>query len=195
MGYTSEQYLQQTKALLPRGQLWDSLNENGTTFESLLHALAEELARIDARIEDLFNELDPRTIYELLNEWEEWAGLPDSCITDNQTLLQRRESLLTQLTNDNGQSRQFFIDLAESLSYTITITEFSAFNVNSMVDEPIYDSDWNFVWQINAPETTIKYFTVESPVDEALSTWGNQQLECIIKKYVHAHRHVLFVYQ
>lgn len=195
MPYTHDQYLQQAKALLPRGLLWDSLTESGSTFESLLHAHAEELARIDARIEDLFNEADPRTIYELLDEFEEWAGLPDSCITDNQTLAQRREALRAQLTSDNGQSRSFFIDLVALLGYDISITEFSVFDVNSTVDNYVYDEDWHFAVQFNAPQTTIKYFNVDSSVNESLATWGNQQLECVIKKYLHAHRHALFAYQ
>ncbi len=54
-------YTAQLQALLPPGPLWDALRQPGTTAAELVAALAEELARLDARTEDLLAELDPRS--------------------------------------------------------------------------------------------------------------------------------------
>ncbi|AUZ85838.1 hypothetical protein CDW43_15255 [Methylophaga nitratireducenticrescens] len=113
MSNTVEQYTQQLLALLPVGDLWTQLSEPDTDFFALITALAEEFARIDGRTEDLMDEDDPRTIYEMLFDWEKWLGLPDACMGNAETLQQRREAVLELLTLTGGQSRQYFIDLAK----------------------------------------------------------------------------------
>ena len=55
-------YADQLKQLLPRGRLW--LLEADAKLRALLLAIAEELARVDARGVDLINESDPRTADE-----------------------------------------------------------------------------------------------------------------------------------
>jgi len=194
MTYTVDDYLEQAKALLPRGMLWDSLNES-EEFTALLTALVEEFSRIDGRVEDIINETDPRTTYELLPEWENFAGLPNTCITVNQTLQQRREALRAQLINDNGQSMQFFIELAASLGYTITITEFTPHRYGDRYGRHYRETDWIFVWRVNSPSTTVTVRRYgQATYGERYRVWGNQALECVFKKLVHAHRKIIFSY-
>ncbi len=73
----SRSYDQLLRALLPPGLAW--VAEVGSELAYLVEALAQELSRVDERGEDLQNEMDPRTATELLDEWEEVAGLPDEC--------------------------------------------------------------------------------------------------------------------
>tara|TARA_R110000772_G_scaffold64331_1_gene143979 strand:+ start:80 stop:664 length:585 start_codon:yes stop_codon:yes gene_type:complete len=192
MAINAEHYLSQLKALLPRGFLWVDLAQN--KLGQLLHAIADELARIDARGNDLIDEADPRTTYELLIEWEKAFGLPDPCLTEALTLEQRNKVLHAKVTNLGGQSRQFFIDLAKGLGYTVTITEFDPFTVASTVDESIYGEDWQFAWQVNSPSETVNFLTVASDVDTPLANWGNQRLECAITRLKPAHTIVQFSY-
>jgi uncharacterized protein YmfQ (DUF2313 family) len=112
----------------------------------------------------------------------------------SQTLQQRRNALVAQLTGIGDQSRQYFIDLAASAGFTITITEFRPFTVGSRVNDPIYNEIWRFAWQVNAPQTTVEWFTVTSGVNEGLRSWGNQLLECLISRLKPAHTKVLFAY-
>lgn len=192
MAVTAEHYFSQLKALLPRGLLWDSLVEN--ELGQILQAEAEELARVDARADDLINEADPRTAFELLPEWEQDYALPDPCLADGLTLERRLEILYAKVTSQGGQSRPFFIELAASLGYTVTITEFDPFTVASTVDESLYGDNWQFAWQVNAPSETIDYLTVASDVSTALASWGNERLKCAITRLKPAHTHVLFSY-
>lgn len=196
MSRSTEQYAAQFAALMPRGKLWDDLLQNDSTFMRLLHALSEIFADIESRTEDLINETDPRTVFELLYDWEQYVGLPDPCVTSAQTIGQRRQELHTRLINDNGQSLSFFIEMAEKLGYVITITEFLPFEVGkSTAGDVISNGDWVFVWQVNAPETTVTSFSAgQSAAGEALRSWGNENLECMFNKMVHAHRQVNYVY-
>ena len=189
----SEAYLRQLQALLPLGAAWP--RDDSATLTQMLWALAAEFARVDGRATDLINEADPRSTLELLPDWERAYGLPATCMAGiAQTLQQRRNALVAQITGIGGQSRQYFIGLALSAGFTITITEFSSFTVGSGVNDPIYDNSWRYYWQVNAPSSTVEQFSVASTVGEGLQTWGNQLLECLIGRLKPAHTRVLFAY-
>jgi hypothetical protein len=61
-------YSHMMTALLPPGRVWRLLV--GTNLSNLFDACADELARVDARANDLLDESDPRTADELLPEYE-----------------------------------------------------------------------------------------------------------------------------
>lgn len=192
MGMTAAQYLSQLQALLPRGGAWP--REPDATLTRLLQALADELARVDGRAQVLIEEEDPRTTYEMLSDWERAFGLPETCAGAGETTQQRRNALVAKVTGIGGQSRQYFIDLAEQLGYEITITEFDPFTVGDTVDDEIYGELWQFAWQVNAPQESITPFLATSSVDDPLGAWGNEQLECAINRLKPAHTTALFAY-
>lgn len=194
MGMSAAEYLSQLQALLPQGPAWP--RDEDATLTQLLAALAEEFARVDLRAENLLDEADPRTTAEMLWDWERVAGLPDPCVIAAQTTQERRAALVAKLTNIGGQSRQYFIDLAAALGYTITITEFHPFRVDeSAAGDALHGDDWAFAWRVNAPATTIREFRVsESTVGDPLRIWGNELLECALSRLKPAHTHALFGY-
>lgn len=193
MGMSGADYLSQLQALLPQGPAWP--RDPNAVLTLLLDAWAAEFARVDGRANRLPDELDPRTTSELLADWERVAGLPSPCMVGiTQTVAERRAALHTKLTRLGGQSRQFFIDLAASLGFTVTITEFRPYHVNNAVNLPVNSELWNFVWQVNAPLNTVRRFTVGSAVNDALASWGNTLLECAISLLKPAHTKVLFAY-
>lgn len=195
MVLTETDYLRQLQALLPPGPAWPK--DDDATLTRLLGALAAELARVDGRAQQLVEEADPRTVAELFADWERVAGLPDTCAQAfgvDQTMAQRRTALVGRLTPLGGQSPAYFIGLAAALGYAITITEFRAHCVNDDVEQPLYDSAWNFAWQVNAALNTVTAITVDSTVEDPLSAWGNALLECVMKRLKPAQTTVLFSY-
>lgn len=193
MALSAQDYLQQLQALLPRGKAWT--REAGTAMTNLLTGIAQEFARVDLRAEDLIAETDPRFTNELLTQWEAVAGLPDPCGDElGNTVELRRQVLTYKVTNIGGQSRQFYIDIAARLGFTVTITEFTPYTVDDDVDDSIYGQEWIFAWQVNAPAETVREMTVDSEVDGFIRYWGNQILECNISRLKPAHTHVLFAY-
>lgn len=195
MVLTEADYLKQLQDLLPPGPAWP--RDDDAWLTRLLGALAAELARVDGRAWQLVEEADPRTTAELFADWETMAGLPDSCAVafgGDQTMDQRRAALLGRLTTLGGQSAAYYIGLAAALGYAITITEFHEHTVNDDVEYPIYDTAWNFVWQVNAALSTVTEITVESTVEDPIAAWGNALLECVIKRLKPAHTTVQFSY-
>lgn len=192
MGMTAEDYLAQLQALLPQGPAWP--RDAGATLTKLLQAMADELARVDSRAATLIGETDPRTTSELLADWERVAGLPDTCVTAAQTTAQRRAALHARLTTLGGQKGAYFIALAASLGYTVTITEFHQHTVADDVEYPLYGHPWQFAWQVNAPQNTVGTLSVTDTVADPLAWWGNELLECVIRRLKPAHTHTLFAY-
>lgn len=192
---TAADYLEQLKTLLPPGQAFP--REAGTTLHSLLDGMSIELARVDARGEALPLEAIPSSSSELLVDWERVAGLPDKCSgVLEETLQGRKNVLLAKLSSTGGQSTAYFVELAASLGYVVTIEQFRPFRVGlSSVGDALTNGDWVFTWRIKAPAVTVTSFRVgQSAVGERLRTWGNDTLECKINQLKPAHTIALFAY-
>lgn len=195
MGVTSIDYQAQLQALLPPGPAWPK--DADALLTRLLGGLSMELSRVDGRARQLADEADPRTTSELFSDWERVAGLPDTCViafAGDQSVAQRRAALVGRLATLGGQSAAYFIALASSLGYAVTVTEFQEHAVTDDVEHPLYSAPWNFAWQLNAALNTVIDITVESSVDESIAAWGNSLLECVVKRFAPAHTNVLFSY-
>jgi hypothetical protein len=75
VGLAADAYARMMTALLPPGRLWRLV---GSVLSDLLLACADELARLDARVDDLLDEADPSTATELIPEYESELDLEPS---------------------------------------------------------------------------------------------------------------------
>jgi uncharacterized protein YmfQ (DUF2313 family) len=81
------------------------------------------------------------------------------------------------------------------LGYQITITEHRQFTCESPCTDALDPPPWHHVWDVNAPAVTITTMDCHAGgCDEPLRTWGNQALECALRRYAPAHSLVRFVY-
>ena len=196
MAYESTHYREQLKALLPPGRAFP--RERGSTLDALLDALAQELARVDVRSDELSRDAVPSLTAELLPDWERVAGLPDNCSgLLAETIQARRADLVSKLTSRGGQSPAYFIEVAAALGYDVTIEEFRPFRAGmSVAGDALTNGDWVFAWRIIAPEETIRYFLAgQSAAGEPLADWGNAALECRLRKIAPAHTIPIFAYE
>lgn len=93
-------------------------------FGKILMAFASELERFQTRVTELINEAIPGLSRQLLPEWEKDLGLPDTCSKLAQTEEERAIIAHAKYTGKySGQSRQFFIDYAEKLGFSITVSD------------------------------------------------------------------------
>lgn len=196
MVLTETDYLRQMQALLPPGPAWPK--DDDALLTRMLGALAAELARVDGRVRQLVDEDDPRIAAELLLDWERVAGLPDTCVAlsgQNQSIAQRRAALVARLTMLGGQSKAYFIALAASLGYTVTITEFRPFRAGQSRSGDPVATNWQFAWQVNAPLNTVTPFRAGNAVaGDQVNSWGNKLLECVLSRFKPAHTTVVFAY-
>jgi uncharacterized protein YmfQ (DUF2313 family) len=196
LALTSEQYLRQLQALLPTGAAWP--REDAATLTKVLHSLADELARIDLRADDLLDEADVRTAGELLSDWERVLGLPDGCTLDQELSTADRQRIASQrLVEQGGQSRAYFLGIAEQLGEPgCTITEFRQATCNSNCNDALYSQADEFVWRLNIPREsdTPRQATCNDNCNVALQIYKPNLIECPISKRKPAHTKVLFGY-
>ncbi len=190
MARTVEQYRDFVLALLPQGHAWS--RDPDTELANLCEAVGEEFRRIELRVDALIEESDPRTVYELIDEWEKDWGLPGHCYVP-QTLQERRNVLVNKMVSVEDQSRQTYIDRAAQIGYTITITEYaSGDSVPGHAEIPAADAA--YVIQVNAPLDNQQFLHCGDPIGEPFSTWGNELLECDLSGIKQAHKILIFSY-
>lgn len=198
MAVSAQEYVAQLKKLLPPGPAFPR-GDSETMLAMLLEVFAQELARADARIGALIEEADPRFCLETFLEWlEEW-GLPDECASQWQNLTNDtlRELLLWKITGNGSPTIGFFVDLAAMFGYDICIDEFRRFRVTSHVTDVLADERWPHTWRVNVLNSSgsaVKWHKVTGGAEEPLAWWGDNLIECLIRKYAPAHTTVLFGY-
>jgi uncharacterized protein YmfQ (DUF2313 family) len=114
-------YARQLKQLLPPGSLWRL--DPDSWLSKTLEAIGAELARVDARGEDLLDERDPRTAEETLAEWEKMLGIPDDETPLGATIAERQFAITRKLLARGGQTPAYYVALAAWLNYTVAVVE------------------------------------------------------------------------
>jgi uncharacterized protein YmfQ (DUF2313 family) len=183
MALSAEDYLRQLQALLPTGAAWP--RDENSLLTKLLRAFADGLARVDRRADDLMNEINPFTTSELLGDWEKESGLPDPCLTEAATANERRLRLYQRRVWHGGQSREFFIGLLAALGYPgCTITEFRPMRTNSKCNAAINGGGWRYAWRVNVPAAAdVKPLKANGRCNEALASWGDPGIYCLLNRY------------
>ncbi|MFZ4171341.1 YmfQ family protein [Enterobacter ludwigii] len=117
---------------------------------------------------------------ELLSDWERLLGLtpsPDETISVRVTLVRAK------INETGGLSRPYFINLALSLGYIITIDEPQPFRVGiNRMGDALYTRDTIWIWRVNVWEVK-----PESP--------SHAQIESIFQDLKPAHTFCRFVYK
>lgn len=220
-------YAQAFSDLLPTGTAWP--RDPKTVLQTTLAGLSgiwgdpstlpvpQHGVSVDGRAADLLEaESDPRATVELLPEWERAWGLPDPCIAEPISAIDRRNALVAKMTLLGGQSRAFFIGAAAAIGYAITIREFSPFMCGisrcgdtSDLNAAVSGGDLaHYRWEIGPPEirfywvvkpiaTRLTYFHVsisQCGIDPLLRIALGTDLECLIRRWAPAHTQVIFDY-
>jgi uncharacterized protein YmfQ (DUF2313 family) len=171
----------------------------------LIECWAVEFSRVDSQAMALINEADPRFCSETFEDWITQWGVPDSCLeawgsllADGLTETILRQALLQKITTIGSQSLQFFVDLAKTYGYSITIDELFNQTVLSTVLTPFASgTGWASQWRVHVYKNagaTVSRHTAIGTAEEALAWWGDSVIECVIRHYAPAHTNVIFGY-
>ncbi|ESQ78521.1 putative phage tail protein [Asticcacaulis sp. YBE204] len=177
---TPEAHTQGVIKLLPKGDLWDGLE----TLKLVLAAWAEELSRVDGRMDDLLIESDPARAVETLEDYERVLGLPDECMPVAASIEERQQAVLAKLIAAGGQTIAYYKALARALGYEIEVDEFDPFTTESTTDDFLYDEANATSWEVrivSAPEG--RYIDGQC-----------LDLECVITRANQSHLEVGFNY-
>jgi uncharacterized protein YmfQ (DUF2313 family) len=195
---TADSYRVQLQALLPRGDAWPRRADS--TLGKFLAALAEEMARLDARSEQLLSEALPGSSLELLSDWERLVGLPDACSAELATTLsERRQNVVSKLTMQGGCSRAWVIAFAAKLGYSIEIDEFRPFitGLSRCGDRLNGAPSVRHTWRVRVigPRYT-PFRTGASQCGDLLGKITRaEDLECQLKRRKQAHTNLIVSYE
>ncbi|EOA2992826.1 YmfQ family protein, partial [Yersinia enterocolitica] len=144
--YSVNEYTAALQALMPGGLVWPKISDGVQT--STLRALARSYQRSDEDARDLLDAAFPSTATAMLPEWEETLGLPDLCaIGEIDSIIQRQRAVVSKLFGIGGQSVAYFIRVAETLGYTISITQYrQACSGMSVCGDALNGEEWPFTW-------------------------------------------------
>lgn len=189
-------YVDQLMALSPTGPAWSRDRDGG--LGDLFTGWAGEMARLDARVGDLVEEADPRTAFDMIEDWERVLGLPDPCTAAAMTISARQVIAWRKLAFQAGQTRAFYIGLAEILGFDIEIHEFdpAVDSYDGALTALITDEKWRFVWRVHVlTETDFTLFRAGiSRAGDRLAEGAAIDLECVISAVRPAHTRVIFTY-
>lgn len=125
----------------------------------LIEGLTIESSRISERIDDMFDEMDPRTTVELLPDWERNWGLPDDCTDPPVSVPDRQAALTARVTarGTGGSDVAMLLAIAVELGYAdafIRRFHLPAKTCTSRCDTPLntLTVGWPFVYEIVLPQ-------------------------------------------
>jgi uncharacterized protein YmfQ (DUF2313 family) len=119
---TQEQQADVLAQYLRNDVLHQAKNKEGSTLRKILIGLANEWCNSTSKLNDVSNEYNPKNTTNLIEEWEAFVGIPDSCIAIASTLEQRRKNILLKLAGINATTEKQFKDIASILGYTIQVS-------------------------------------------------------------------------
>lgn len=144
-----KEYRKLIQSLLPKGAFWTKANNSN--FVELLNGLGEAQSRIEGRSEDLRLEAFSQSITETLEEWENDFGIPAQGFELAPELQGRRGVIAVSKIAVGQQDSGYFIEIAGTLNWIITITEFpkSLPGLLTVGDSIITPEESVFYWMVN----------------------------------------------
>lgn len=193
MAMTTQDYQQAGLQLLPNGRAWPK--DNDSVLAKVMLATGEEFARIDSINDNLLNEMHPDRAFMLLDDWEDFTGLPDCSIDRTAAIESRRKALKTKLTQSGSLCIPFYEQLAASRGYTISIIEHYPHHCLRGCNYPIYPAvNWFRVYVYVIASFT-HYATVLDNCKQRLRIADAADLECLLERYAPAETEFVFIYE
>lgn len=102
--------------------LHEAKNRDDSTLRKILLGLASEWLNFRNKINEVVKEYNPQKTTALIQEWEEFVGIPDECIPVASTIEQRRLNVLLKLSGINVTTEKQFKNVASILGYNIEVS-------------------------------------------------------------------------
>lgn len=203
---TADGLLTQILALTPRGPAWgtDEVGDGrgaSPVQRSVWRALAAWAADHLGLDWQAATQTFPTAITYTLPDWERELGLPDPCFSGTGGVPARLAAVRARFAAIGGQSPAYFICLAASIGYAITITEFRPFQFGrSSFGGPrgqFMKANARHTWRVKVTGRQVKRFQFGKSSfgrDSFLAIQRAQDLECILQRLKPAQTTLIFDY-
>lgn len=198
MGMNVQAWLTSLQALLPPGRAFTL--DPDANFTKLLEAISAMFSSAESLAVDLRNQsADPLVAIEMLPDWERLLGLPDDCTVGLElSIAQRQRAAFARLVERGGQSKPYFIALAEAYGEPgCTIDDgFAQMTCNDDCNDVLYSLEDVFTWRVNIPRpiNQVEAMTCNDDCNDSLASFTISLAECPITERKPAHTQVIFSY-
>lgn len=153
----------------------------------------EALRNVQIYAETALNAMQPEQSGELLSDWERVLGLNGT----GKNYGQRLSAVLLKINAMGGLSIPYFIQLAKSAGYNITIDEPQPFRVGqNRVGEHLANEDIIYTWVVNVQSNSqiiSRFRAGGSTAGERLSYFADSVIESIFQDLKPAHTVVRYL--
>lgn len=202
---TAGDLLPQVIAMAPRGVIWGTDEaSDGTGVSPVMRrvwtAVAGWLADYYALAFETATQTFPSSISYSLDDWEAEYGLPDPCTSPDSGVQGRINAVRARFGAQGGASPAYFICLAASVGYDITITEPSDFICELSEcdgDDTVVNVNGHHEWVIRLLGLGDTWFYPddgwldETPLEGFLVA---TELECLLRRVAPTHATLIFDY-
>ena len=173
-----------------------SYSLDGKQLSAELLAEGNCLARTEIKSDEVLNGITPFFAVSLLSDWERVLAIS---VDSSMTIQQRRQQVLAKINATGGLSRKYFINLAKSLGYNITIDEPEPFRAGiNRAGDRLWVPEIIWVWIVNIDDAQVPVYRFRagsSVAGERLMTFGQNLIENIFQDLKPAHTQVVFNYK
>jgi uncharacterized protein YmfQ (DUF2313 family) len=173
-----DEYTARIYRLLPRGPIWPQESREGSVWDALIMALAEEPARVHDTGDEWLYDYFPDQSEQQLSSWETLLSLPD-CEEDLGTVEQRQSRIVAKLRSRGTCTLDTVTAVAQAYDATATVTEDLGGSMFRVGSDAMGDALGGDAW---ASTLTVTY-----------TYSGDTLIECAVGHAVPAHCTVLFV--
>lgn len=129
----------------------------------------------------------------------DWERILDLYPPEGATYQQRQQRVLAKLAEVGGLSIPYFIQLASSLGYTITIDEPQPFRAGvNRAGDRLWVEEIIWVWRVNVQNSGTQVYRFRagsSAAGERLTSFGDPVIEDVFRDLKPAHTFCYFAYQ
>ncbi|MFP7326964.1 YmfQ family protein [Serratia marcescens] len=173
-----------------------SYSLDGKQLSAELLAEGNCLARAEIKSDEVLNGITPFFAVSLLSDWERVLAIS---VDSSMTIQQRRQQVLAKINATGGLSRKYFINLAKSLGYNITIDEPEPFRAGiNRAGDRLWVPEIIWVWIVNIDDAQVpvyRFRSGSSVAGERLMTFGQNLIDNIFQDLKPAHTQVVFNYK
>lgn len=192
MAVTQEQYLNAGLQLLPQGLVWQRSADSNLA--KLINVRAAQLARVNSIAHSLVGERIPANAQILIDEWENYFGLPDNCGSETPSLDTRRQAIVAK-DNEVGSFNKYYLEeLARQRGFEITVVAHHPHHCLRDCTYPLHPQEnWWRVF-VYTKSQSIRNATCLDDVLNELVLIERSKIECFLERYCQAHLEMVFIY-
>ncbi|MDC5753869.1 DUF2313 domain-containing protein [Vibrio europaeus] len=188
---SQEAWLDALTQLMPRGMAWNNQLDSGQT--KLLSPVAKALSETDHECDKVAAEILPSNTYLLLDEREQYLGLPE-CEYQGQTIVERRNAIVTKDKQQGGLATWQIEEFAANLGFEIKVEELFPHHCLRSCGYALVPQRYRHILKVKVLNVPNAKMTVLDNVLTPLSSNDARVLECTLNKYKMGGKYYEFIY-